>query len=410
MSRICFVYMWPQQHRLLQPVQLVYCLALNHNISRFANTTTSNIKNKYDYNLQQKLQISSSQKLKVSNHEWSKILTKAEKIVGYPTSFLNLRYLVSDEVANFANLLRKLMQTKHPLIKMARSFLTSNDVDTKRSLKITGLIVLLISKAAGIPSKNKSIMQADISDGIHNSQRSVAEIAEMIYMGSLIHKGVLDLKKVDNSEIKQMDQGNKLAVLLGDYLLASACKNLAKLHNTEVVSLMSQVIGDISQGMFEHRLQLEKKMTHLKIWYESINSNSSSLLANSAKASVLLVRHSVNLQNLVYHFAHNLDVTHKIWSDLTDFNKSLSNEPVHFINIFKNRPNSIINAVYKDKYVNNMTLNESIEYILSDCRLLFDTHYSQAMNILEKLEKEPDSEPNSIASLKSILNVMKNSI
>jgi len=31
-----------------------------------------------------------------------------------------------------------------------------------------------------------------------------------------------------------MDQGNKLAVLLGDYLLASACKNLAKLHNNEV--------------------------------------------------------------------------------------------------------------------------------------------------------------------------------
>ena len=37
---------------------------------------------------------------------WSKILIKAEKVVGYPTSFLNLRYLVSDEVAHFAQLLR----------------------------------------------------------------------------------------------------------------------------------------------------------------------------------------------------------------------------------------------------------------------------------------------------------------
>jgi hypothetical protein len=37
---------------------------------------------------------------------WSKILIRAEKVVGYPTSFLNLRYLVSDEVAHFANLLR----------------------------------------------------------------------------------------------------------------------------------------------------------------------------------------------------------------------------------------------------------------------------------------------------------------
>ena len=38
--------------------------------------------------------------------KWSKILKKAEKVVGYPTSFLNLRYLVSDEVAHFAQLLR----------------------------------------------------------------------------------------------------------------------------------------------------------------------------------------------------------------------------------------------------------------------------------------------------------------
>lgn len=232
MSRICNSIVRPHS-RLIQPTSQ---LSIHVNsINRFIN---NNYNSKNDYNLQQKLKLSSTNKVLVLNHEWSKILSKAEKIVGYPTSFLNLRYLVSDEVANFANLLRKLMKTKHPLIKMSRRFLTSNDdVDSKRSLKITGLVVLLISKAAGIPSKNKTLMQADISDGIHNQQRSVAEIAEMIYMGSLIHKGVLDLKQVDANEIKQMDQGNKLAVLLGDYLLASACKNLSKLHNNEVIFL-----------------------------------------------------------------------------------------------------------------------------------------------------------------------------
>lgn len=124
------------------------------------------------------------------NHEWTKILANAEKVVGYPTSFLNLRYLVSDEVANFANLLRKLIKTKHPLIKMARSLVSGDgDGETNRSsLQINGLIVLLISKAAGVPQKS-SFVDVEISDGIHKSQRSLAEISEMIYMGSLIHKG-----------------------------------------------------------------------------------------------------------------------------------------------------------------------------------------------------------------------------
>jgi hypothetical protein len=131
---------------------------------------------------------STIQKLSM-NREWTSILNKAEKIVGYPTSFLNLRYLVSDEVAHFASLLRKLMLTKHPLIKMARQLIANSDTESRRSLQMNGLIVLLISKAAGLPLKNTNLLENDISDGIHNSQRRLAEIAEMIYMGSLIHKG-----------------------------------------------------------------------------------------------------------------------------------------------------------------------------------------------------------------------------
>ena len=125
------------------------------------------------------------------------------------------------------------MATKHPLIKMARRFILSSDkAESKRSLQINGLLVLLISKAAGMP---KSVaLENEISDGIHNSQRCLAEISEMIYMGSSIHRGVLDLKTVEPNDVKDMDQGNKLAVLCGDYLLANACTNLSKLHNTEV--------------------------------------------------------------------------------------------------------------------------------------------------------------------------------
>ncbi len=48
--------------------------------------------------------------------------------------------------------------------------------------------------------------------------------------------GVVDVKTIsDPNECTQMDQGNKLAVLCGDYLLASACNNLSKLQNTRVV-------------------------------------------------------------------------------------------------------------------------------------------------------------------------------
>lgn len=40
---------------------------------------------------------------------WSKVIREAEKIVGYPTSFMNLRWLLSDEFANLAMHLRKVV-------------------------------------------------------------------------------------------------------------------------------------------------------------------------------------------------------------------------------------------------------------------------------------------------------------
>ena len=52
--------------------------------------------------------------------EWNKAYSEAEKIVGYPTSFMSLRCFLSDELSNVALHMRKLVGTKHPLLKTAR--------------------------------------------------------------------------------------------------------------------------------------------------------------------------------------------------------------------------------------------------------------------------------------------------
>jgi decaprenyl-diphosphate synthase subunit 2 len=52
--------------------------------------------------------------------DWKQAVSEAEKIVGYPTSFMSLRCLLSDELANVAIQIRKLVGTKHPLLKTAR--------------------------------------------------------------------------------------------------------------------------------------------------------------------------------------------------------------------------------------------------------------------------------------------------
>lgn len=82
----------------------------------------------------------------------------------------------------------------------------------------------------------------------------------------------------------------------------------------------------------------------------------------------------------------------------------------------KNKPDNLINAIYKDKYhlIDRQEAatvsSEFYEAVLNDSKLLFDHHYVQAMQILAQIEQEPNAEPNAIGSLRSILNVMKSSI
>lgn len=45
-----------------------------------------------------------------SKNEWNRAVSEAEKIVGYQTSFLSLRYLLSDEITNLALHLRYFLQ------------------------------------------------------------------------------------------------------------------------------------------------------------------------------------------------------------------------------------------------------------------------------------------------------------
>lgn len=57
---------------------------------------------------------------KVHKPDFNRAVSEAEKIVGYPTSFLSLRWLLSDEIANVALHLRKLVGSNHPLLKTAK--------------------------------------------------------------------------------------------------------------------------------------------------------------------------------------------------------------------------------------------------------------------------------------------------
>ncbi|KAI8424756.1 hypothetical protein MSG28_006704 [Choristoneura fumiferana] len=178
--------------------------------------------------------------------DWREVVSEAEQMVGFPTSFLNLRWLFNDEIANTAVHLRKLVATNHPLLKSAKNLL----IGSKSNLQSVGLIVLLVSKAAGFNSRDFPREQYDT--GVLHSQRALAEIVEMKRTGHMIHKTMANLqdKEKIGDKFKDLLCGNKIVLLTGDYLLAKCLQHLGGLRNNEVTELISTGLRDLVEGDF----------------------------------------------------------------------------------------------------------------------------------------------------------------
>ncbi|XP_061222765.1 all trans-polyprenyl-diphosphate synthase PDSS2 isoform X2 [Neopsephotus bourkii] len=219
---------------------------------------------------------------------WSQVVSEAEKIVGYPTSFMSLRCLLSDELSNIAMQVRKLVGTKHPLLDTAR-------------------------------------------------QRSLAEITELIHTAFLVHRGIVNIGELKSCDgpLKDMQFGNKMAVLSGDFLLANACTSLAQLKNTKVVELISSAIGDLVQGIYyeNSKSSEENCLTDdicISTWKEQAFLSHSALLAKSCQAAMELAKHSAEIQDTAFQYGKHMSMSHKLHSDLQPFVKESSTDTVAF--------------------------------------------------------------------------------
>lgn len=115
----------------------------------------------------------------------------------------------------------------------------------QNNLQPWGLIILLLAKA--INPATHSIQTTTLNE----HQRMLAELTEMIRTGHYIHRGLLNIpieerdKKIDTSMF-----ANKIAILIGDYLLVTANGMLARLRNQDLSYLISTALRDLSEGEF----------------------------------------------------------------------------------------------------------------------------------------------------------------
>lgn len=237
--------------------------------------------------------------------------------------------------------------SNHLVMQTAKNVLYGDS----KNLQPWGLIILLLSKSI------KSQAPALQTKKVEESQRTLAELTEMIRTGHLIHRGIVNVpfqKRSKNTESAIF--GNKIAILLGDYLLVTANAMLANLRNSDVSYIISTALKDLSEGEFfgerdEQNMPLPGKPKFekedafyttfdtttitpdsvlgnpKKEWTARTVFNGVSLLGRGCQSAMVLGRQSRDTQNLAYLFGCHLGLA---WQAATELQKLTSDSKEQF--------------------------------------------------------------------------------
>lgn len=248
---------------------------------------------------------------------WEQAFDRAERLAHssgtgkkIASELVNAQKQAYGDFGSLTKNIRKLVATQHPFLNTVNQFYLSANGKLLRPL-----IVLLLAKAlepmtmVQVGEKTPSPTPVSVPCPLFDKQQKLAQITEMIHIASLMHDDVLDAAHSRRGLLAApLAFGNKAAVLSGDYLLAMASMELAKLGNLKVVETMASIIADLVHGEF---MQLDVPFSsafQFDYYIEKSFRKTASLIANSCKSAALLANQPETIQDAVYEFGKGLGV------------------------------------------------------------------------------------------------------
>lgn len=170
----------------------------------------------------------------------------------------------------------------------------------------------------------------NIGELVLSTQRRLAEIVEMIHAASLLHDDVIDLAETRRGKTSgNMEFGNKMAVLAGDFLLGRASVALSRLRDCEVVELMSTVIANLVEGEFmqlensnQDKLSPELAKETMDYYLQKSYLKSAALIALSCRSAAVLGGATQEVADAAYNYGKNLGLAFQLVDDMLDYTVS----------------------------------------------------------------------------------------
>lgn len=216
--------------------------------------------------------------------------------------------IISQELKEFELHFRQAVKSNVSLLDKIMQFIVK-----RKGKQLRPMFVLLSAKLGG-----------EINDQTYRA----ASLVELLHTATLVHDDVVDesLERRGFFSINALWK-NKIAVLVGDYLLSKGL--LLSLDNSDfkILQILSEAVKLMSEGEL---LQIEKaRNLNLKedVYFEIIKNKTASLVASSCAAGASTTFNSSDSINKMRMFGEKVGIAFQIKDDLFDYGNTDIGKP-----------------------------------------------------------------------------------
>lgn len=310
-----------------------------------------------------------------------------------------VKRLIGTELATFEKKFSDSVKGSNPLLDRVLRFIIK-----RKGKQMRPMFVLLSSKIA-----------RDISEKTYRA----ASLIELLHTATLVHDDVVDNAMVRRNffSVNALWK-NKIAVLVGDYLLSKGLLLSLEYDDYQILKITSRAVKEMAEGEL---LQMEKaRKLDIKedIYFEIIRAKTASLLSAACAAGAYSSTENSETAEYFRQFGEKVGIAFQIKDDLFDYGQDNIGKPtgidikekkmtlplIYTLQHTDTATKRKIIYIVKNQNTDKQKVNEVIEWVrqsggIEYARQKMNEYKEEALNMLDHY---PDSDAK--AAMKELVN------
>lgn len=212
---------------------------------------------------------------------------------------------IKSELDTFSQIFRESLRSRVGLVDLVTRYIIR-----QKGKKIRPLLVLLSAKVSG---------------GINERSYRGAVLVELLHTATLVHDDVVDNadKRRGLWSINKIFK-NKIAVLMGDYLLSKGLLIAMEGKDYDFLEVVTNTVKRMSEGELLQIQKTRKLDIDEETYFRVISDKTASLIETCCTIGAMSATTNQDYITAMKEFGHNLGISFQIRDDILDYEGSLS--------------------------------------------------------------------------------------